>query len=214
MKLIYWPTCPYACKVIALLKATELESQVEKVTLHPWESDLKIGEHNPLHKVPVLITTKGQTLFDSRVICEYLDRQHKVKRLFPPVGEARWMALRQQSLADGILDAATAKLIEENVRDPALRSQKWVSRQNQIIRKSLDTLEHECASFGKPLTIGLLSIATAISYLSYRYEVPSWRAMHPRLATWYFSIIENPLYAATVPQETQKVPNDLMRLNT
>lgn len=212
MHLLYWPTCPYACKVVAFIKATGLEGKIEKVAMQPLESDSEISQPNPLHKIPVLKTTHGD-LYDSRVICEYLDRHHKKPRLFPPAGEKRWTALRQQAIADGIMDAATLKLIEENVREDSLRSEKWIDQQNPVIRKALDALEDTAGLLDSFIHIGHLSIATALSYLTYRYEIPSWRAMHPRLANWYFSVIENPIFAATKPQETKKTPNDLMRLN-
>lgn len=217
MRLIYWSTCPYACKVLGVLAATGLESQVERIPMHPWEADSLLPTHNPLHKVPVLITDRGITVYDSRVICEFLDSLHKGAKLFPTATKSntdRWETLTLQALADGIMDATILKLTEENVRAQPLQSTKWERRQNRIIEKGLETLENKAAGFYQTKTdIGLISVAACLNYLSYRYGLAAWRGTHPRLSTWLSRANEDPVYSATIPLEIDPLPNNMEQLN-
>lgn len=215
MRLIYWPTCPYACKVIGVLAAIGLEGKVEKIPLHPWEAGSPIPDHNPLHKIPILIDEYGDYFYDSRVICEYLDERHSGDKLIPSVkSPKRWEVLRLQALADGVNDAVMLKLTEENVRAANLQSNKWMRRQQNIIEKTLNELEKLAPAFyEEKINLGLLAISSTLGYLSYRYGSGSWRGVHPRLSTWHASVIESPLYAATLPVESHPLPENMESLN-
>jgi len=215
MRFLYWPTCPYACKVTGVLAATGLESHVEKIPMHPWEANTPIPEHNPLGKIPALIDEFGDTFYDSRVICEYLDHRHKGNKLIPvPSSNKRWEVLTLQASADGINDAATLKLTEENVRPAHLRSTKWVNKQRLVIEKALDELEKRAPTFrNESINLGLLAVSAALGYLTYRYGSKSWRGTHPRLSTWHASVMDQPIYAATLPVESIPLPEIMESLN-
>ena len=108
MKLRYSPTSPYVRKVMVVALETGLAERIERIptTVAPTKYNEEVARENPLVKVPALTTDDGMVLYDSPVICEYLDTLHGGQKLFPATGKTRWTALRQQALADGILDAA------------------------------------------------------------------------------------------------------------
>ena len=125
MKLYFSPTSPYVRK--CLVSAHEL-GLVDRIQLlaanaHPVQRDATLIASNPLGKVPTLLTDDGTPLYDSRVICEYLDHLAGGS-LFPRTGDARWAALTLQSLADGMLDAALLARYEQAVRPEPLRAHR------------------------------------------------------------------------------------------
>ncbi len=107
MRLYYSPSSPYARKVRVLALETKLDKKIDmiNVALTPVQPNADVDKHNPIGKIPAL-SVKGMDLFDSPVICEYLDHQHKGRKLLPRKGRDRWVALRQQAMGDGLLDAA------------------------------------------------------------------------------------------------------------
>jgi glutathione S-transferase len=138
-------------------------------------------------------------LFDSPVICEYLDSQHKGRKLFPRKGRERWMALRQQAMADGLLDAALLARYEGFLRPEEKRWPDWSKGQMKKIDGVLDQLEAESKALkGKP-TIGTVSIACALGYLDFRFGHHDWRAKRPKLAKWFAAFAKTPSMKATVP---------------
>ena len=116
MKLCYSPTSPYVRKVVVTAMETGLEPGIERIANNVWDPATDIAATNPLGKVPALTTDDGAVLFDSPVICEYLDSLHDGAKLFPAAGPARWRALRQQALCDGILDAGILRMLEGRLR--------------------------------------------------------------------------------------------------
>jgi glutathione S-transferase len=112
MKLHFSPRSPYVRKVMACAIVRGLDGEIERVTTKPFDSPPDLLADNPLSKVPTLVTDDGVALFDSPVICEYLDGIGDALRLFPAAGPARWTALKLQALADGILDAGVGRLLE------------------------------------------------------------------------------------------------------
>jgi len=155
-------------------------------------------EENPLSKIPTLILDDGTVLYDSPVICEYLDSLHKATKMFPAAGPARWKALRRQALGDGILDAAILTRYETGVRPKELQWGDWVDGQMRKVRGALDALEHE--NLNGPFDIGTLTIACALGYLDFRFPQEEWRKTRPKLAAWYAEIANRPSMKATMPQ--------------
>lgn len=185
MKLFFSPTSPYVRK--CLVSAHEL-GLVERIQLlpasaHPVQRDAGIVARNPLGKVPTLVTDDGTALYDSRVICEYLDNL-AAGSLFPRAGAARWQALTLQSLADGILDAALLARYEAALRPEPLRWSDWTAGQLDKIATSLAALEAGVPALQDGADIGTLSLACALGYLDLRFADLAWRAGHPRLAQW------------------------------
>jgi glutathione S-transferase len=200
MKLRYSPTSPYVRKVLIVAIETGQAGRIEKVPTDVWGPNADIGEQNPLGKVPTLITDKGMTLFDSPVICEYLDSNHAGAKLFPASGEGRWRALRQQAIADGILDAAILARLESN-RPQDKVHQPWIERQRKAVYRSMDLLEREADTLNGPLTIGQIAVGCACGYLDLRYAADRWRQTRPRLAAWYEGMARRTSFLDTVPKD-------------
>jgi glutathione S-transferase len=200
MKLYYSPASPYARKVRVVAIETGLDKKIDmvNVALSPVQANADVDKHNPIGKIPAL-SVKGMDLFDSPVICEYLDGQHKGRKLFPRKGRDRWVALRQQAMADGLLDAALLARYEGALRPEDKRWADWIKGQMKKIGGVLGQLEAEAKSLkGKP-TIGTISIACALGYLDLRFGNFDWRADHPKLAKWFAAASKTPSLKATVP---------------
>ena len=200
MKLRYTPTSPYVRKVAIVAHETGLADRIERVATNVWAADTDIGRDNPLGKVPALITDGGEVLYDSPVICEYLDSLHDGAKLYPPAGGARWTALRRQALADGILDAGILRRLELARREPE-RSPAWIERQRQAVERGLDTLEEGAADLGPGVTIGHIAIGCALGWLDFRFSADHWRQRRPQLAAWYAKFAERPSMRQTVPKD-------------
>lgn len=199
MKLYFSPTSPYARKVRISAHELGLSEKIEliSIALSPISPHDALRSSNPLGKLPALIRDDGEALYDSPVICEYLDSLAGGTRIFPAAGAARWTALRRQALADGILDAAVLTRYEEALRPKELRWQPWVDGQWLTMRTGLDALERE--NLDGALDIGAISIACALGYLDFRFASEGWRTSRPRLAAWAAAIGKRPSLATTLP---------------
>ena len=200
MKLRYSPTSPYVRKVLVMALETGLDGRIERIPTNVWDPETDIGADNPLGKVPALITDGGEVLFDSPVICEFLDSLHDGQKLFPPAGGVRWTALRRQALADGILDAAVLRLLESR-RAAGERSDGWAEHQKGAALRALDAFEEEADALGDAVTIGHVAIGCALGYVDFRVAGDNWRDGRPALADWFEGFAERPSMAATVPAD-------------
>ena len=196
MKLFYSPTSPYARKVLACAIARDLDSQIELVATNPHSSPADLLAANPLSKIPCLVTGDGLSLFDSPVICEYLDSLDGGLPLFPRAGGARWHALKEQALADGIMDAAVGRRGEQGRPQEAARDAS-MARQKEAVGRALDMLESAPPS--QTLDIGSISVACALGYLTLRFSDEPWREGHPKLTAWFAQFGLNPCIARTKP---------------
>ncbi len=199
MKLFFMPTSPYVRKVRVTAIETGLDSRIERVlALVVPEASAELLAENPLGKIPTLVTDGGETLFDSRVICEYLDSLHDGQRLFPAEGGSRWRALRWQALGDGILDAAVGVRYEV-LRPEGERSQAWLAKQRAKITRSLAALGEETEALSSaPMTIGQIAIGCALAYLDFRGAVGEWRTSYAPIAAWHDSFSQRSSMKATV----------------
>jgi glutathione S-transferase len=184
MKLYYSPTSPFVRKV--LVASAELGFDIERLpaAANPVTRDQTVVATNPLGQVPTLFTDDGMALYDSRVICEYLDGLAGGNRLFPAGGPARWERLTEQSLADGILDAALLMRYEQVIRPNEMFFEPWQRGQQEKVTSSLERLEAWAPGFGERVDIGTISIACALGYLDLRFAGEGWRR-HATLAAWY-----------------------------
>ncbi len=199
MTLRFSHTSPYARKVLVSALETGLIKQITLAPTNPWAPDTDLPADNPLGKVPALITADGMALFDSPVICEYLDSLHDGPKLFPAAGPDRWRALRQQALADGIVDAAVNRRLDAQ-RPPAQQSLDWQERQARAVARACATLELDAAEFAAgPPTIGAVAAACALAYLDFRFPEDDWRAGRPALSTWFGAFSQRPSMVQTVP---------------
>ena len=199
MKLLYSPFSPFARKVRIVAHETGLQDRIEVVPTSTEDAASGLPARNPLNKIPVLETEFGP-LYDSPVICEYLDSLHGGPKLFPAAGPDRWRALRWQALADGLMDAALLIRYEITLRPAEKQHEPWVERQKAKIRKALDRMEADVAELDGPLTIGAIGAACALGYLDLRFADWGWRETHPRLAAWHAAFAERPSYIATIAQ--------------
>ncbi len=195
MKLFFSATSPYVRKVMACAVATGLDRRIELVTTNPWTSPPELLGHNPLSKVPCLLTDDGVALFDSPVICEYLDFLGEGS-LFPPAGAGRWRALKQQAVADGLMDAAILRRLEA-ARPPEETRALVMERHRTAVDRALDALEQDPPP--DHVDIGTLSVGCALGYLDFRFAEEPWRQGRPRLEHWYAGMAERPELASTAP---------------
>ncbi|MEI2415344.1 glutathione S-transferase N-terminal domain-containing protein [Orrella sp. JC864] len=203
MQLYFAPTSPYSRKVLVcahVLQAFE-EIACMAVAASPIRYSGVVGAVNPLGKIPVAVPDcpDGPALFDSRVICEYLDARHG-PRLYPPCGPARWQALTQQALGDGVLDAALLIRYEHTARPAGLQCRQWTQGQWQKIEAALHGIESQARQLrADDFSIGEISLACALGYLDFRYPEFDWRAAHPQSAAWYADFSRLPAMIATQP---------------
>jgi glutathione S-transferase len=197
MQLFFSPSSPYVRKVRVVAHELGLDKRIELVPTDPYDPAHPLHGKNPLGRVPTLITDEGQALFDSPVICEYLDHLAGGGRLYPAAGPARFAALLRQALGDGILDAAVPRR-QEVLRPPAQQSPEWTERRKRNIRLALDELEGRVPELiAAGVDIGTVAIACALSYLDFRFAEDRWRDGRPKLAAWYASFAARPSMKAT-----------------
>jgi glutathione S-transferase len=201
MKLRYSPTSPYVRKVTVTAIETGLHDRIERVPTDIREQSDALLADNPLGKVPTLITDEGLPLFDSRVICEYLDSLHDGHKLFPADVPARWRTLRLMALGDGILDAGVLRRFE-SLRPDREQSPTWIERQKSKVLRGLDMLEREVPRFNRQITIGQITVGCCLGWLDFRFgTTEDWRIGRPLLADWYSMFMVRRSMAATVPTE-------------
>ena len=202
MQLHYSTASPYVRKVMVVAIETGQQEALELTArrVSPVAPVDEVNRDNPLGKVPCLVTDDGRALFDSRVICEYLDSRHDRPKLFP-AGPARWTALRRQAQADGILDAGILARYETLLRPGERRWPDWIEGQKAKMARALDALEGEAESFGETVEIGTIAVACALGWLDFRYAADDWRAGRPRLAAWFDGFAQRPSMADTTPRE-------------
>jgi glutathione S-transferase len=196
MKITASAASPYVRKVMACAIARGIDNQLEKWTIAT--TDPVLSNSNPLGKVPTLITDEGVALFDSPVICEFLDSVGSAPGLFPAAGPARWTALRLQAIGDGILDASQPRRRELALPQDEGRV-AYIDLQRGKVARAVAVLEKEAASLGTLKTIGDIAVACALGYLDFRFAHEPWRPGHPKLEAWYDSVVGLPPIAKTVP---------------
>lgn len=202
MKLFFNPASPYVRKVLVVASESGLRDQIDiaPLLLTPVNPASDLNSENPLGKIPALITDDGDALYDSRVICEYLDNLGG-RGLFPAGGAARWTALRLQALSDGICDAAILARYEQFVRPQPKQWDDWVEAQKNKFRRAVASLETQAEQLGSHVDIGTLSVAIALAYLDFRYADDNWRASAPALAAWHEQFYSLPSLQATLPED-------------
>ena len=198
MKLFYSPTSPFVRKVMACAITRGIDGLIETVCTNPSESPPALLSANPLSKVPALLTEDGLALFDSPVICEYLDSVGDAAAMFPDHGALRWRALKQQATGDGILDAAVGRRGEIAKPKEAAR-EAWMARQRAAVDRALDALEADPPH--RSVDIGTITVACALGYLDFRFAPEPWRPRCQRLAAWFEDFSVNPGIARTVPRD-------------
>ncbi len=201
MKLYYSLNSPYARKARIIIHELGLKPRVEDVVV-TLPADAKFRAITPLGKIPALILDDGSAIYDSPVICEYLDELGNGS-FFPRPrllreAQGRWRALTLQALGDGLADAVVRRNQERRLA-PEKRSEDVIERQTRAIEATFAALDRIAPKFPTEPTIGELAVACAIGYLDLRAPEDGWRQRYPRLADWLEVFSERPSAQATKP---------------
>jgi glutathione S-transferase len=191
MKLYYHPISPFVRKVLVVAHENGLAGRIETVLTDTLDERLRAI--NPLAKIPALALEDGTVLYDSRVICEYLDAMGPGAML-PAAGEARWRVRLLEALGDGVADGVL-RIVMENRRPEDDRHADVIVRQQRAVMAGLAEVERQLEP-GR-FTLGEAAVACAIGYLEMRLPQQHWRAAHPRLAAWYDAALQRPSLALT-----------------
>ncbi|WP_127902127.1 glutathione S-transferase [Solirhodobacter olei] len=200
MRLHSNPASPFVRKVLVLLKETGQEADVTLVPAagHAVAPGTMPVAQNPLGKIPTLERDSGPALYDSRVICRFLDDRAGGKLY--PAAPRLWDTLTLEATADGIMDAAVLMRYETTVRPEAAQFAPWIEGQWEKIARALDTIEARWMShLSGPMDMGQIAVACALGYLDLRHPGRDWRAPRPALSAWYAAILTRPSLAETIP---------------
>lgn len=203
MQLLYSTSSPFVRKTVLLAQALGLTDQIERLpsAASPLKRDPRITRHNPLGKVPTLVTEDGLALIDSKLIGEYLCARAPNEQVLPATGMARWKVLRQQALADGVLEVAVGLRYENATRPAELRWSDWTSAQMEKMVAAMQALQDEFAApvADAPLNVGEIAVVAALGYLDFRYADWGWRNRYPTLAAAFAPVLERADVLATAP---------------
>jgi glutathione S-transferase len=200
LTLYHSPTSPFVRKVMVLLHECGRAGEVTLLPAagHPLDPGTLPVTRNPLGKIPALERPDGPTLYDSRVICRFLDDRFAA-RLYPAPPRL-WDCLTLEATADGMMEAAVLMRYETHVRPEDLRSAAWVEGQWAKVARALDALESRWLShLAGPFDMGVAAVACALGYLDFRHATRDWRAGRPALAAWAARVEARPSLAATQP---------------
>lgn len=190
------PASPFGRKVKIAAAVLGLSEQIEVVVADTNDAAEPLRQQNPLGKIPTLVLKDGTSLFDSRVIVEYLDHIAGGGKIIP-AGEARFVQLRLMALADGLCDAALLQVYEVRFRPEDGRNAAWVANQAGKVSRALTALEISPPSLGETPQVGEIALACALGYLDLRFS-GAWRADHPALVAWLDAFAVNvPAFEAT-----------------
>jgi len=201
MKIFFAPASPFVRKCLVAAAELGLRERIELVSAaaHPVNRDKNVVAHNPLGKIPTLLADDGSVLYDSRVICEYLNALGD-GHLLPREGNARWSVLAEQALADGICDAAVLTRYETFARPEPLRWNEWIAGQLEKVTSGLDLIEERAAGFADRVDLGTIAFGCALGYLDFRFASLAWRDNRPHAAAWFERFGERPSMIDTRPK--------------
>ncbi|ODT82447.1 MAG: glutathione S-transferase [Pelagibacterium sp. SCN 64-44] len=201
LKLFFSSASPFVRKVMVAAIERGVDDRIEflAAAASPIKRDQNIVAHNPTGKVPTAILPDGRAIFDSRVICQYVDVMAGGGVLYPQ-GESYFDVLTLEALADGLLDAAILLRYETMTRPEALRWPEWMQGQSDKIDSCLAALEDGAfADRGGAFHAGAIAVACALGYLDLRFAARNWRAGAPKLAAWFEEVSQRPSLQRTVP---------------
>jgi glutathione S-transferase len=204
MKLYWSPRSPFVRKVMVCAHELDISDRIE--TVYTLVSASKVNAEmmraNPLGRIPALVTEDGTVLYDSVVICEYLDVRHGGRRLFPVDGKQRWDTLRRHALANGMLELLVLWRSELG-RPASQQSPDTLHAFEHKVVSALSAAAKEEALERVRIDMGHVTLGVALGYLDFRYGEMDWRARHPRLAQWYESFGARPSMTNTLPEDEQ-----------
>jgi glutathione S-transferase len=202
MKLFHSAASPYVRKTVVLLHELGKSDavQLEPVVTTAFASDEALKAANPLGKLPSLQRDDGVTLYDSRVITNYLNDHFGGK--FYPQGIGKWENLTLEATGDGIMDSAVSMAYERRLRPENEQSDGWVEAQWEKVSRALDVLNARWMShLSGPVTMANISVACALSYLNFRHDARNWKQGREALAAWHEDFESRPSMQATMPPD-------------
>ena len=177
------PPSPFGRKVKLAASVLGLSGDIRVEKADTNDADDTVRRQNALGKIPVLVLDDGSTLFDSRVILEYLDHRAGGGKIIPREPDARFAALRLQALADGMTDAQILIVYEGRFRPPEHHVKTWTDYQADKIRRGFDELEANPPSLDPTPNVGQIALACFLGHRDFRFA-GDWRAAHPKLVAW------------------------------
>jgi len=202
MKLLGSLTSPYVRKARVVLAEKKID--YEFVLDSPWVAGSTVAQHNPLGKIPVLLLDDDSSIYDSRVIVEYLDTVSPNNRLIPASGRERITVKRWEALADGISDAAALAVVEAR-RPFGEKSESWMERQRGKVLAGLKVLSDELGEqlwcHGNALSLADIAVGSTLGYVAFRFPDIDWRTEYPNLARLDDKLMQRPSFAETVPHD-------------
>ncbi len=202
MKLVGSTTSPFVRK--ARIALAEKRIEYELVLVNPYDPAARITDINPLGKVPVLLTDDGASIYDSSVIVEYLDTVSPVGRLIPEPGRQRVHVKRWEALADGLLDAATASVLERR-RPTKQQSGEWLERYNRKVSEALRVAAHDLAErawcAGESYSLADIALGCALGYLDFRFAEMGWRMQYPNLMRHADKLFKRAAFQTSAPYD-------------
>lgn len=202
MKLIGTLTSPYVRKTRVVL--SEKKVDYDFVLGIPNSDDRIVAQHNPLGKVPVLVLDDDSTLYDSRVITEYLDTVTPNNRLIPASGRERITVKRWEALGDGLVDATVALLIESR-RPAGELNASFIERQRGKISAAMKAMSEDLGDqswcHGNAFSLADIAVGSALGYLSFRNPEIDWRGDHPNLSALFDKLMQRPSFSETAPKD-------------
>ena len=200
MKLHWSPRSPFVRKVMVLAHETGLAERITllRTVVAMSDPNIPLMDDNPLAKIPTLILDDGRVVYDSRVICEYLDTLHGGKRCFPQSGPEKWTALRRQAFGDGLMDLFVLWR-NERIKPPERQTKAWLDAFALKMKRSLAALDAEAPDLARGFDIGHIAVGGALSYIDFRFPDLDWRKDHPKLAAWHAGFESRASVQATRP---------------
>jgi len=191
------PASPFGRKVNIAAYVLHLSGEIMIEPADLADAADSVRFQNPLGKIPTLVLEDGATLFDSRVILEYLDHRSGGGKIIPREAAPRFAALRLQALCDGILDASILLVYEARWRPPEKHEQKWIDHQAGKVKRALAALEAAPPPLDPIPSVGQIALACVLGYRDLRFQ-GTWRADHPQLVAWHDRFAAQvPAFAAT-----------------
>ena len=200
MKLLYTPNSPYARKVRIVAMEKHIELELQEVVLA--DPDCIVKNYNPLGKVPVLVLADGDSLYDSRVIVEYLDNHAPGTHLIPTDNSSKIWVRRWEALADGVCDAAIAAMLEGR-KPPEMQSQASIDRQLEKVTRGLEVLNLDIIKkkwcVNETFSLADIALGCMLAYVDLRFKSLNWQDSYPNLAKHYSLLVKRPSFKQTVP---------------
>lgn len=176
------PPSPFGRKVKIAAKIADVFDDMEVLSTDTSDPKDSIRSQNPLGKIPALVLSDGDVLFDSRVICMYIDQLKPEAGLYP-TGAERWQVMRLEALCDGMLDAAILQVYEKRFRPEEGRNADWVAYQADKVTRGLSALNHAVPDLTDRPHMGHIGLACVLGYQDFRFE-GTWRSQYPALVEW------------------------------